>query len=112
VREEGEERVEAQMRRQVQDQGRDHEKAGEEKVSEVAMVLSDNVLREVLVVIERAREALVREGMTIDGVRAALQYLRSAQNALVTCLTVLAPQLNPHYYHCPHDPLKPFFFAS
>ena len=105
--EEGEEQVEARMRRQVQDQEEDHEEAGE-----VAMVLSDNVLREVLVVIERAREILVREGMTIDGVRAALQYLRSAQNALVTCLTVLAPQLNPHYYHCPHGPLKPFFFAS
>lgn len=104
MREEGEERVEAQMRRQVQDQGRDHEEAGE-----VAMVLSDNVLREVLVVIERAREALVREGMTIDGVRTALQYLRSAQNTLVTCLTVLAPHVNPHYYH---GHFKPFFFAS
>jgi hypothetical protein len=105
--EEGEERVEARMRRQVQDQEEDHE--DHEEAGEVAMVLSDNVLREVLVVIERAREALVREGMTIDGVRGALQYLRSAQNALVTCLTILAPHVNPHYYR---GRFKPFFFAS
>jgi hypothetical protein len=44
------------MGRQV----RDHERAGEVAMGEVAMVLSNDVLREVLAAIERAREALVR----------------------------------------------------